>query len=493
MKILMSASEAVPFAKSGGLADVVSALSKQLKLNGHDVRIVMPRYYKIDRASLKKHDSPLGVPVGFGEIWNAVYETTLPGSEVPVYFLDNEELYGREGIYGPSGSSSYPDNAVRFLNLTRGSFQLCKMLDWYPDVIHTHDWPTSTAALFLNTWERDGYFTKTASVLTIHNLGYQGWFSKDDLHLFQLQWNEYFASGLEKLDTLNFLKSGIMNSDVITTVSPTYAREIQGVMSEGLGGELSERSGDLYGVLNGMDYDDWNPKTDKLIPHNFTATNMAGKAKMKAELQKRFGLEVDPKKPLFGIVSRFAEQKGFGALAGPTHGSLFNICRDMDIQVVILGTGEKWCEFELSELCGKLPNLGVYIGFSNELAHWIEAGSDFFLMPSAYEPCGLNQMYSLAYGTLPIVRNTGGLADTVHNYNENTGEGTGFVFNELTPQAIYDVVGWATWAWYNKQEHIAQMRKAAMGERFLWEDSAKSYEDIYAAAVDKRAVFRGLK
>ncbi len=492
MKILMCASEAVPFAKSGGLADVVSALSKQLQLNGHDVRIVMPRYYSIDREKLKKHPNPLGVPVGFGEIWNAVYETTLPDSDVPVYFLDNEELYGRSGIYGENGSSSFPDNAKRFINLTRGSLQLCKMLDWYPDVVHSHDWPTSTAALFLNTWEKDGYFTKTASVLTIHNLGYQGWFPKDDIHLFQLQWEEFFASGLEKMDTLNFLKCGIMQSDVITTVSPTYAHEIQATMSEGLGSELSERSGDLYGVLNGMDYADWNPETDKLIPHNFSDKKMAGKAKMKAELQKRFGLEINPSKPLFGIVSRFAEQKGFGALCGPSHGSLFNICRDMDIQVVILGTGEKWCENELNELAGKTPNLAVHVGFNNELAHWIEAGSDFFLMPSQYEPCGLNQMYSLAYGTLPIVRRTGGLADTVENYNEETGDGTGFVFDELSPQAIYDVVGWATWAYYNKADHIKKMQKSAMSKKFLWEDSAKQYENIYQAAFAKRAQFRGL-
>ena len=493
MKILMTASEAVPFAKSGGLADVVSALSKQLKIMGHDVRIVMPRYYKISRDNLKKHPAPLGVPVGFGEIWNAVYETNLPGTDVPVYFLDNEELYGREGIYGPTGSSSYDDNSVRFVNLTRGSFQLCKMLDWYPDVVHTHDWPTSTAALFLNSWEGEGYFTKTASVLSIHNLGYQGWFPKGDLHLFQLKWDEFYSSGLEKMDSLNFLKCGIMNSDIITTVSPTYAHEIQGHMSEGLGGELSQRSGDLYGILNGMDYEDWNPKTDKLIPHNFTAKNLSGKAKMKAELQKRFGLEVNPDIPLFGIVARLADQKGFGALCGPGHGSLFNICHDMKVQFVILGSGEYWCENELSELAGKLPNLGVYIGYNNEISHWIEAGSDFFLMPSAYEPCGLNQMYSLAYGTLPIVRRTGGLADTVENYNQQTGDGTGFVFDALTPQAIYDVTGWATWAYYNKKDHIAKMQQAAMSKKFLWEDSAKRYEEIYAAAIEKRAVYRGLK
>ncbi|MGL4985789.1 MAG: glycogen synthase, partial [Treponemataceae bacterium] len=395
MKILMATSETVPFAKSGGLADVVSALSKELKKRGHDVRIVMPRYYKISRQDLQKLPAPLGVPVGFGEIWNGVYEGVIPATDVPIYFLDNEALYGREGIYGESGGS-YPDNALRFINLSRGIFQLCKMLDWYPDIIHTHDWPTSTAAMILNTWEKDGYFTKTASVLTIHNLGYQGWFPKEDLHLFQLQWSEFYSSGLEKNDSLNFLKCGIMNSDAITTVSPTYANEIQGICGEGLQGELSIRKNDLYGILNGMDYDEWNPKTDCLIPHNFSASKMDGKKKMKALLQEKFNLPIDQTKPLFGIVSRFAEQKGFGALCGPSHGSLYNICNDMDIQVIILGTGEKWCENELTSLASRLDNLRVFVGFNNELAHWIEAGCDFFLMPSAYEPCGLNQMYSLA-------------------------------------------------------------------------------------------------
>lgn len=496
MKILMIASEAVPFAKSGGLADVVTALSKQLKVFGHDVRIVMPRYYKIDRDKLDKLPAPLGIPLGFGETWNAVYQTILPGTEnegdgVPVYFIDNESLYGRSGLYG-EGGGSYDDNAARFVNLTRGAFQLCKMLGWYPDIMHTHDWQSATAAMLLNTWEKDGYFTKTGSVLTIHNLGYQGWFPKEDIHLFQLQWDEFYSSGLEKSDSLNFLKCGIMNSDIITTVSPTYAREILGPLGEGLQGELSQRSGDLYGILNGMDYDEWNPETDKFIQHKFSVKDLSGKAKMKELLQKRFGLEVDPKKPLFGIVSRFAEQKGFGALCGPAHGSLYSICRDMDVQFIILGTGDYWCEHELSELSGKLPNLRVFVGFNNELAHSIEAGADFFLMPSAYEPCGLNQMYSLRYGTLPIVRSTGGLADTVECYNEATGDGTGFVFNDLTPQAIYNVCGWATWAWYEKQDHIKKMQQKAMAQRFSWEDSARKYENIYFAAFEKRAKFRNL-
>ena len=373
MQILMVASEAVPFVKTGGLADVVSALSKQLKKNGHDVRIVMPRYYRIDRSRLTLLPGALGIPLGFGQVWAGVYEG-------PVYFLDHEGLYGRDGVYGEFGGS-YPDNASRFVALSRGAFQLCKKLGWYPDIMHLHDWPTAPAAVILNTWEKSGYFTKTASVLTIHNLGYQGWFPKDDLTLFQLPWEEFYESGLERHDSLNFLKAGILKSDLITTVSPTYAREIQtGGYGEGLQDVLAQR------------------------------------------LQRELGLTADASVPLIGMVSRFAEQKGFGALCGPGSGSLYPICRDMKVQFVILGTGEPWCEEELRRLDAALPNLRAEIRFSNALAHKIEAAADFFLMPSAYEPCGLNQMYSLRYGTLPIVRRTGGLADTVWQYGPTEAE-----------------------------------------------------------------------
>ncbi len=492
MQILMVTSEAVPYAKTGGLADVVSALSKQLRIMGHDVRIVMPRYYGISTEGKTLLPGAMGVPLGFGEVWTAVWEDKLPGSDVPVYFIDNNEYYGRDGVYGEFGES-YIDNSSRFTLLSRGAFQLCKKLGWYPDVMHAHDWPTAIVPLFLNTWEKDGYFTKTASVLTIHNLGYQGWFPKDDIHLLQLKWDEFYSSGLESVDSLNFLKSGIMNSDVITTVSPTYAQEIQtSNYGEGLNAILRQRNGDLYGILNGMEYDIWNPEVDKLIPYKFSSSDMSGKIENKLELQKEMGLEINPDKPIIGIVSRFAEQKGFGALCGPGHGSLFSMCLNFDAQFVILGTGEKWCENELKHLDWTCSNLRVVTAFDNRLAHLIEAGSDFFLMPSAYEPCGLNQMYSLRYGTLPIVRRTGGLADTVKQYYEETGEGTGFVFDTLSPEAIYNTVGWAVWAWYNKPEHIKIMRERAMAEVFSWEKSAGEYENIYKAASYKRKQFRRL-
>jgi starch synthase len=487
LKILMVTSELVPFAKAGGLADMVSALSVELDRLGHDIRVVMPRYYGIYTGQLERLKTPLGVPVGFGEEWCAVYETSLGSSGVKVYFLENDKLFGRDGIYGYSGAKAFHDNMRRFTVLSRGAFQLCKAIDWVPEVINAHDWPAALVPVYLNTWEEAGPFHRTGSVLTIHNLGYQGVFPKDDLHVSQLAWEQFHGSGFEYYDELNLLKAGITNADKIATVSPTYAREIQTVeLGEGLDGLLRARAEDLVGVLNGIDYDEWSPEQDPLLVAPFTVDDLSGKQKNKAALQREFGLEVRPDVPVIGIVSRLVEQKGFGELCGPTHGSLYSICSDLRVQVVVLGTGEQWCEAELRTLASKLPNLGVQVRFDNRLAHLIEAGSDFFLMPSAYEPCGLNQMYSLSYGTLPIVRRTGGLADTVNQYDQVSGEGTGFLFDDLTPSAIFDVVGWAVWAWYNKPEHISAMRERAMRQRFSWTDSSRKYLELYQQAIEKR-------
>ena len=488
MRILMVTSEFVPLAKTGGLADMVAALSAELVRMGHDVRVVMPRYYGIDLRPLDPIKGPLGVPLGFGEVWAGVYETRMGTPEVPVYLLDHQGLFGRDGIYGSRKEPDFKDNTGRFTFLCRGAFQLCKSLGWIPEVIHGHDWPAALASVFLNTWEQTGPFEKTGSVLTIHNLGYQGVYPKEDIHITQLDWEHYHGSGFEFFGKLNLLKAGLRNADILTTVSPTYAREIQTVEhGHQMDGLLRHRSDDLFGVLNGMDYRDWNPEDDPLIPQTYSVDSMAGKGVNKAALQEAFGLPKDPERPVIGIVSRLADQKGFGELCGPTHGSLHDICSDYEVDVVILGTGDRWCEEELKALDGSLPNLGVKLAFDNRLAHLIEAGSDFFLMPSRYEPCGLNQMYSLRYGTLPIVHRTGGLADTVENLDPKTGEGTGFVFDLLTPRAIYDTVGWAVWTWYNRRGQIEEMRVRAMQERFLWEDSAARYVELYQWAIDRRS------
>jgi len=486
LKVLMVTSEVVPFAKTGGLGDMVAALASELSRQGHDVRVVLPRYYSVDIACLQRIGGPLGVPLGVEEEWCAVYQSRLPDVDVPVYFLDHEGLFGRDGIYGTKTEPSFRDNLRRFALLNRGAFQLCRSLDWIPDVMHVHDWPAALVPVCLYASE-DGPFANTGSMLTIHNLGHQGGFPEEDFRHFRLPPELYTTAGFESPDGINMLQAGINNADILTTVSPTYAEEIQTPeFGCGLDKLLRQREPDLFGVLNGMDYETWNPETDLHIAANYSHEDLSGKAVNKAELQAAMGLEVDPAVPVFAMVSRLAEQKGFGELCGPTHGSLFSICNRLELQFVILGTGEAWCEEELTVLDEKLPNLSVALEFNDPLAHLFEAGADFFLMPSAYEPCGLSQMYSLRYGTLPIVRRTGGLADTVENFNQDTGEGTGFVFDQLNPRAIANTVGWAVWTWYNKPEDIVTMRRRAMQVRFPWDASARRYAELYRWAIDRR-------
>lgn len=487
MKILMVASEMVPFAKVGGLGDVVGALAPALARLGHDVRVVMPRYYGIDPGPLGPALGPLGVPVGGGEVWVGVREGRAPGSDVPVYFIDHEVLYGRDGVYGTKAEPAFPDNLLRFGVLSRAALQACKLLEWVPDVIHCHDWPSAVVPVYLYALESHGPLAMAGTVLTIHNLGYQGVFPKEHYPALGLAWELFHGAGFEWGGAVNLLKAGLQTADLLTTVSPTYAAEIQTpALGGGLDGLLRRRAADLFGVLNGIDYEVWNPATDPHLPTNYDVGDMAGKAACKAALQRAAGLVEDSDVPVYGIVSRLADQKGFGALCGPSHGSLYAICSQLDVQVVILGTGEAWCEAELASLAARLPNLSVALEFNNRIAHLIEAGSDFFLMPSKYEPCGLNQMYSLRYGTLPIVRRTGGLADTVVNYDQATGQGTGFVFDLLTPQAIFDTVGWSLWTWHNRRDHVDAMRRRAMGLRFDWATAAARYLELYQWAIDRR-------
>jgi len=487
LKILMVTSEAVPFAKTGGLADVVSTLSAELSRMGHDVRIVMPRYYFIQRERLFKHWLPLGVPLGNDEHWSGLFESKLPATEVPVYFIDHEGLYGRDGVYGSKAEPFFSDNALRFAHLSRAALQVCRYLSWTPDVIHVHDWPTALVPLYLRDEAGAHPFAETATAITIHNLGYQGLFSQKDFFRLGLLPSSYHDSGLDDHQRINFLKAGLSNADMITTVSPNYSKEIQ---TPKYGFHLDEllrsRSKELVGILNGMDYDLWNPKSDPLLPFNYSRERIENKALVKTVLQKEAGLEVNPNVPLFGIVSRLAEQKGFDELCAPSHGSLYDICRNLELQFVILGTGEGWCEEEISRLSQRLPNLKAFITFDEQLAHLIEAGSDFFLMPSRYEPCGLNQMYSLRYGSIPIVTRTGGLVDTVEQYNPRGGQGTGFVIDQNSPAAIYGAIEQATKVYYTKPEHIKAMRYKGMGVRFTWKKSAADYELVYRNALTKK-------
>lgn len=480
MNILFSASECVPFAKTGGLADVVGTLPKYLKKMGHDVRVVLPRYYAIDRSKLKKIESPLGVPMGIiGELWCGVYEGFLPNSDVPVYFIDYERYFGRADLYNDEDGKGFLDNDNRFVFLSKASLQLCKMVDFKPDVVHTHDWHTAAANIFVNTiYSNDEHLGGSASVLTVHNMQYQGNFYEGLMDVLGIGWHHYHT-GLEKNQEVNLLKGGIYHATLFNTVSQGYAKEMATPeYGYGLQGVIKDRWGSFRGILNGMDYEEWDPASDKHIKANFDLGKMNGKKACKEDLQEIFGLEKRDV-PIIGMVTRLVHQKGVDIVAEAIHRIM-----GLDVQFILLGSGEPWTHFYFGGLANEYKGrFGCKIGYDDPLAHKIEAGSDFFLMPSRFEPCGLNQMYSLRYGTLPIVRATGGLDDTVENLDEATGGGDGFKFFALDANSLFNTVGWAVWTYYNKPETIENMRKQAMAKRFNWEDSAKRYEEMYKEAI----------
>jgi starch synthase len=481
-RILFVASECTPLAQTGGLGDVVAGLSKALKVRGHDVRIIMPLYSSIDRAKYKiTFERSACLHFGHNEeIWVGIYNGLLDG-EVPVWFVEYERYFGRPWIYDGSDEDGF-----RFGVLSKAAMQMCKDIDFIPHVMHLHDWMSAPVAVFLKSWDRIlSPLSHTGSVLTLHNIGYQGKFHRSVLDFYGLG-SEYFTPDkFEDFGAVNLLKAGIQYADMITTVSPSYAREIRdAVGGMGLGMYLNDRGDRVVGILNGVDTELWNPKTDKLLPARYSVDDMAGKAVCKAALQKRLGLEVNPKIPIFGMISRFAPQKGFDLIRG----ALPQAMRDMVIQVVALGAGDPVTEDFFRWLQSAYPGRAhATIGFSPELAHLIEAGSDFFIMPSYYEPCGLNQMYSSLYGALPIVRATGGLDDTVDNYTESDGMGTGFKFWDPTDRALFFTIGWAVSTYFDRPAHFLSMQQRGMKKDFSWTSSAKQYEDVYERAIAVRA------
>lgn len=486
LKILMAASECVPFAKEGGLADVVGVLPKYLARLGHDVRVVMPRYSRIDpvKYGLRRLPGVLVVPMGIiGNQYCAVSEGRLPGSEVPVYFLEHEGYYGRSGLY-EEGNVGYLDNDNRFAFLSRAAMELPKMIGFAPDLLHAHDWHTAAVPVFLNTLYRDDPLVgDAASLLTVHNLQHQGNFYEGLMDVLGIGWEHFTFLGLEKDGETNLLKGGLYHATLLNTVSEGYAREMQTPeYGWGLDGVVRERAADLYGILNGVDYGEWNPESDPLIPARYSAADLAGKKVCKAELQRQLGLPVRDDVPLFGLVSRLVKQKGIDLLAEAMPRIL-----DLDVQVAMLGAGEPWAHFYFGDIMHAYPDrFSCRIGYDNQLAHRIEAGADFFLMPSRFEPCGLNQMYSLRYGTLPIVRATGGLDDSVENFDETALTGTGFKFWVADAGALFDTVGWAVHTWYNRRDAMARLIDSAMARRFTWEDAAGRYEALYLQALRKR-------
>jgi starch synthase len=462
MKIVICASEVVPFAKTGGLADVAGALPLALEKEGQEVIVILPRYKAIDAAKFNLKTSGDGILAG-----------TL-GQGIKVYFIENAGLFNREGLYGDK-QGDHPDNLERFSFYCRRSLELLKEINFKPDIIHCHDWQSSLIPVFLKTvYSQDPFYKKIRTVLTIHNIGYQGLFPREEFPKLGLDWSLFSMEGLEFYGKVNILKGGMLFADLINTVSPTYAREIQTKeFGFGLEGVLNKRKDSVFGILNGLDYDIWDPQRDKFIARNFSITDLTGKARDKEDLQALCKLPLKKGVPLVGIVSRLAEQKGFDILAE----GIDAICK-MDIQMVILGTGDLKYHQVMQEMVAKYPKvISLNLKFDDPLAHKIYAGSDIFLMPSRYEPCGLGQLISLRYGTIPLVFKTGGLADTVNADN-------GFVFSNYSKMALVKTIRRALAAFQDKKQWDALVQNA-LKCNFSWDASARKYLELYAKAKKK--------
>ena len=470
----MVSGEAVPFCKTGGLADVVGALSQALAGMGHDARVLLPLYGSIDQGRMEETGLTATVSVDGKE-----EEVTFLKQEVenvPYYFVSHPLFTGRKGIYGRTSVEPYNDNIERYTLLDKAALALPKLLGWKADVVHCHDWTTGLVPYMMQKLG-DPFYKDTMSMLTIHNLAYQGDFSRMDFLKCDLPAEPMLFKGHASGARTNFLMAGIAYSDEVTTVSPTYAREIMGEeYGCGLDWLLREKQEHVSGIINGIDYQEWDPRQDRLLPVHYSADHMEGKAELKRMVQKEFGLAVDDAVPMVSMISRIAEQKGFKQLLDGYPCALERIVRDNKVQMIVIGTGEHSWEEQMREIGSRYPNLSVNILFDNRMAHMVEAASDYFLMPSRFEPCGLNQLYSLRYGTLPIVRRTGGLADSVSDLDQNPETGTGFVFDTLGGSEIEQAVRRAL-AWWPA---LQVGRRNAMKGDYSWEKSAEAYARLYA-------------
>lgn len=491
MRIVVASSEAVPFSKTGGLADVASALPKALASSGHDVILISPHYPQIvartpDVPPLESTSISLRVPVGQKVVEARVLKSQLPGSNVTVYLIDQPEYFDRTGLY-VENDQDYRDNCERFVFFSRAVIETIQRLNIVPDIIHANDWQTGLipALVAIELRKVTGY-EQQASVFTIHNMAFQGRFWHWDMNLTKLDWKYFNWKQMEFFGHLNLLKTGIAFADKITTVSPTYAREIQTPeYSYGLHGVLSARRDDLVGILNGVDTEIWNPAHDPFLTTTYThETVQAGKAACKAALQKQLGLPVRPDIPLFGSISRMTSQKGFSLI-----GQCADVLLDQDIQLVFLGSGDPRYEALMSQLAADHPTkVSTTIGYREELSHQIEAGCDVFLMPSEFEPCGLNQMYSLIYGTVPVVRAVGGLADSVvdaSDFNRANGTANGFSFSDFRGDALFWNICRAR-ALFADKRAWHQLQLNGMRRDWSWKHSANQYVQVYERAIAQR-------
>ena len=476
MKILIASPEVVPFAKTGGLADVAGALPKALSGLGHDVRVILPKYKMVDAKKFGLKLIKSGIQVNIMDRTESadVYEAKIPGTDVEVYFIANDKYFGRDGLYQDKGVD-YPDNCERFVFYSKASLEFIKKIGWQPDILHTNDWQSALMIMYIKTiYRNDPFFADIATVYSIHNMGYMGLFPPETMQTLGLGWEYFTPDTLEFWGKVALTKAGFVFADVINTVSEQYSREIQTPeYGYGLEGLLKHRAKDVFGIVNGIDYDLWNPESDKLIAKQYGPRSLKGKSENKKVLQQKNGL---PEKdvPVIGIISRLADQKGFDILAQ----DIENIMH-MDLQIVLLGTGEPKYHDLFKQMKQKYPaHLGLNLGFDAALAQLIYAGSDMFLMPSRYEPCGLGQLISYKYGTVPVVRSTGGLADTVED------EVTGFVFEEYSSAALHDAIRRAVAAYKNKDRWNKMMLKD-MALDYSWGTSAKKYVELYRKAADR--------
>jgi starch synthase len=465
-RVLMVASEATPFAKTGGLADVIGALPAALNAAGDDVAVVMPRYRQIPFAQTESAFDGLKLFAG-RHAWS-VDIRTLVHNGVRFYFVEHPHLFDRDGLYAQR-AFDYWDNHRRFAVLALAALGIAETL--FPaDILHFHDWQAGLVPVYLKDQQwNNPKFAGVKSVCTIHNLGYQGRFGRQVFPDLGLNDGWLHPGNLEFFGDVSFLKAGIVNADCVTTVSPTYAREIQTPEGGfGFDGILRSRSAQLSGILNGVDYNEWSPDIDPHIAANYSPSSLEGKRACKLDLLREFNLPTDNlDRPLVGIVSRFAAQKGFDLVAG-----VAQLFAEEDVQLVILGSGEWKYEQIFNDWQRWLPGkVGVWLGYNNALAHKIEAGADLFLMPSLYEPCGLNQIYSLRYGTIPVVRATGGLEDTIQ-------EDTGFKFYDYSVGGLYDALRAALGAFRNRDPWIERMRRGMLKD-FSWNASARQYSELY--------------
>ena len=477
MRILLASSEIHPYSKTGGLGDAVAALGKALAQAGHEVALVTPLHRGVREKfpKLRAVDWKFDLPLGARRV-DAKLLALDAAPRLTVYFVDKPEYFDRAGIYNDS-HGEFGDNAERFIFFSKCVVHLARHLPDKPEVLHVHDWPVGLVPMLVQQEHRQGGWAKLPRLcLTIHNLAYQGVFPRAAFQLTNLPVNCFHPETMEFYGQMNCLKAGIACADVVTTVSPRYAREITTQeFGAGLDGLLRKRQHVLHGILNGVDYEEWNTVSNPLIPASFSAQNLTGKAVCKAALQKHFGLAVDPAIPLFGSVTRLADQKGIDVILGALEEMLA-----APIQFVLLGSGSTHYENAMKALAHRYPGkVGLMIGYDNALSHQVEAGCDFFLMPSRFEPCGLNQLYSLRYGTIPIVRRTGGLDDTVIDATDDAAHANGIKLFEPAPHALTKAMRKAMLLFQN-QELLGRYRANGMAANFSWAKAVKEFEAIYA-------------